>query len=163
MSGCPGILVEVPKVSSLPEMANGSSWKAFQIPKQVPKPTMAKMSKYYSEKGSSVYIFFLELENESDSEDDIPLAQVKKSANSSLNGQPPLPQPQPKVEGPEMEVDGEEKPKENLDWSITPTLCDEDTWFVYSTKEDIEKLINSLNERGEREKELKSSIMKYST
>ena len=67
------------------------------------------------------------------------MAQVKKSANSSLNGQPPLPQPQPKVEGPEMEVDGDEKPKENLDWSITPTLCDEDTWFVYSTKEDIEK------------------------
>ena len=57
MSGCPGILVEVPKVSSLPEMANGSSWKAFQIPKQVPKPTMAKMSKFYSEKNSSVYIF----------------------------------------------------------------------------------------------------------
>ena len=50
MSGCPGILVEVPKVSSLPEMANGSSWKAFQIPKQVPKPTMAKMSKSYFEK-----------------------------------------------------------------------------------------------------------------
>ena len=45
MSGCPGILVEVPKANSLPEMANGSSWKAFQIPKQVPKPTMAKMSK----------------------------------------------------------------------------------------------------------------------
>ena len=58
MSGCPGILVEVPKVSSLPEMANGSSWKAFQIPKQVPKPTMAKMSKFYSENNSGVYNFF---------------------------------------------------------------------------------------------------------
>ena len=57
MSGCPGILVEVPKVSSLPEMANGSSWKAFQIPKQVPKPTMAKMSKFYSENNSGVYNF----------------------------------------------------------------------------------------------------------
>ena len=57
MSGCPGILVEVPKVSSLPEMANGSSWKAFQIPKQVPKPTMAKMSKSYFEKNNGAYYF----------------------------------------------------------------------------------------------------------
>ena len=160
MSGCPGILVEVPKANSLPEMANGSSWKAFQIPKQVPKPTMAKMSKCFL-KIIIVFTIFLELDNESDSEDDIPLAQVKKSANSSLNGQAELPQPKP--EGPEMEVDGDEKPKENLDWSVTPTLCDEDKWFVYSTKEDIIKLINSLNERGEREKELKSNIQKYST
>ena len=104
-----------------------------------------------------------ELDNESDSEDDIPLAQVKKSANSSLNGQSESNQPQPKPEGPEMEIDGDKKPKENLDWSVTPTLCDEDTWFVYSSKEDIIELINSLNERGEREKELKSNIQKYST
>ena len=102
-----------------------------------------------------------ELDNESDSEDDIPLAQVK--ANSSLNGQSESNQPQPKPEGPEMEIDGNKKPKENLDWSVTPTLCDEDTWFVYSSKEDIIELINSLNERGEREKELKSNIQKYST
>ena len=112
------------------------------------------------------FIASLELENESDSEDDLPLAQVKKSA-SFVNGKPEVAVQKPeavqegaegKQEGPEMEVDL--KPKENLDWSIVPTLKDEDSWFVYSSKEDIENLTNWLNERGEREKELKSNISK---
>ena len=78
----------------------------------------------------------------------MPLAQVKKSA-SFVNGKPEVAVQKPeavqegaegKQEGPEMEVDL--KPKENLDWSIVPTLKDEDSWFVYSSKEDIENLTN---------------------
>lgn len=149
MSGCAGILVEVPNISELPVMHNGSSWKAFEIPKQVPKPTMAKTK----------------LETDSDSEDDLPLAKMAKSnsqtnlPNGIANGEKELSE---KVEGPENKMDIEIK-IENADWSTAPTLCDEYKWFVYSTKEDLEKLINSLNERGEREKDLKQNLVKYSS
>ena len=100
----------------------------------------------------------------------MPLAQVKKSA-SLVNGKSPevpngtgsKPEVKPEVgpERPEMEDSKDAKPNENPDWSIVPTLRDEDSWFVYSSKEEIENLTNCLNERGEREKELKSNIIKY--
>ena len=48
---------------------------------------------------------------------------------------------------------------ENKNWSIEPTLTDIETWFVYP-KDDVEELIKCMNERGEREKDLKSKLEK---
>ena len=46
-------------------------------------------------------------------------------------------------------------------WSLEPNLNESTQWFVYTTEAEVNLLLNGLNERGEREKELKSSIEKF--
>lgn len=46
-------------------------------------------------------------------------------------------------------------------WALEPSTGDETQWFVYTTEDEIEALIEGLNERGEREKELKSRLEKF--
>ena len=142
MAGCPGILVEVPGQSRLPAMADGRQWESFEMPKQVPKPKLSSISKFL--------LFLLNFipfcsEAEVDSDDE-PLAGLIK----------------PKVEE-KVEVKEEEKKEKEVDteWATRPTLTEGTSWFNYATQGDVEALVEGLNERGVRERELKTRIEKY--
>ena len=56
------------------------------------------------------------------------------------------------------EPTNESKPSK---WSLEPNLNESTRWFVYTTETEVNLLLDGLNERGEREKELKSSIEKF--
>ena len=89
----------------------------------------------------------LSLETDVDSDDE-PLAGLIKK-------------PEPKPE-PEVKVESEPKPDVvSTDWSTKPCLADSPSWFVYTSEDEVRQLIDQLNERGEREKELKTRIEKF--
>ena len=58
----------------------------------------------------------------------------------------------------EQDEPTESKPSK---WSLEPNLIESTRWFVYTTEAELNLLLDGLNERGEREKELKSSIEKF--
>ena len=87
------------------------------------------------------------LETDVDSDDE-PLAGLIKK-------------PEAKPE-PEVKVESEQKPDIlSTSWSTKPCLDDAPSWYVYTSEDEVRQLIDQLNERGEREKELKTRIEKF--
>lgn len=140
LSGCPGILVEVPPKHLLPVMANDTPFDKFTIPKAVPRPRMAD----------------IKLNGDDSDDDNIPLAGLSKKVSDEK-----IQETTTGENGEDMEVDTKPEIIENMNWSLEPSLYEKEKWFVYESKQDISYLLSKFNERGEREKELKTRIEKY--
>merc|ERR1711892_146077 len=89
----------------------------------------------------------------------VPKPSLKKAENVDSDDEP-LAGLIKKEDDVKMEVI-EEAEVDMSKWGLEPHNTDETQWLVYTTEAEIKALIEGLNERGEREKELKSRIEKF--
>ena len=103
-----------------------------------------------------VRIFNSELNGDDSDDDNIPLAGLSKKVSDEK-----IQETTNAVNSEDMDIDAKPEIIENMNWSLEPSLYEKEKWFVYESKQDISDLLSKFNERGEREKELKTRIEKY--